>query len=102
MPMNRTQSIRPMRDSGAAAPKVLSKIAAATTSTTSVSEMPTSEMAVKILRRARTLKASLREVFMSGHLPPVEQPHRAPGARGEAVVVRDHDDGRAVVSVELL
>src|SRR3954469_12834276 len=77
-------------------------MAVATISTTSVSVMPTSEMAVKTLRRASTRNASLRlAMFMSRHLPSVEETNRASGLLREAVVVRDHHDGRAVFFVQL-
>src|SRR3954449_12290548 len=77
-------------------------MAVATISTTSVSVMPTSEMAVKTLRRASTRTASLRlAMFMSRHLPSVEKADRASGLLREAVVVRDHHHGRAVFLVQL-
>src|SRR3954454_5085766 len=77
-------------------------MAGATISTTSVSVMPTSEMAVKTLRRVSTRNASLRLArFMSRHLPAVEKADRASGLLREAVVVRDHDHGRAVFLVQL-
>src|SRR3954452_15312763 len=77
-------------------------MAVATIRTTSVSVMPTSEMAVKTFRRASTRNASLKlEMFMSRHLPSVKQPDRASGLLREAVVVRDHHHGRAVFLVQL-
>src|SRR3954452_25097387 len=78
-------------------------MAVATISTTSVSVIPTSEMAVKTLRRASTRNASLRlAMFMSRHLPAVEKADRATGLLREAIVMRDHHHGRAVLLVQLL
>src|SRR3954454_15441621 len=77
-------------------------MAVATISNTMGSVMPTSEMAVKTLRRASTRSASLRlAMFMSRHLPAVEKADRASGLLRETIVVRDHHHGRAVFLVQL-
>src|SRR3954469_8135365 len=82
---------------------MLSRMAVATISTTSVNVMPTSEMAVKTFRRASTRNASLRlAMFMSCHLPSVEKADRAAGLLRETIVVRDHHHGRSVLLVQLL
>src|SRR5687767_995625 len=77
-----------------------SRTAAATMRTVSVMLMPKREMAVNAFLRLSTLRASLICVFMSGYLATIEQTDDAMGPVGEAIVVRNHHHGRAVIAVE--
>src|SRR5688572_33123829 len=81
-------------------------MAVATIRTASVMLIPKSEMAVKALRRPSTFNASFSCVFIgvlrSRDLTPVEEPDDPIGAAGESVVVRDHDDRRAIFRVQVL
>src|ERR1043166_6207328 len=107
-------SVRSKFCSGSRGAKRLSSTAVATISTTSVRVMPKREMKVKNFRRPRIFNASFRLLFIrfltqhsglstpSGHLSSVEEADDAVGAPREALVVRDHDDRRAVVPVEVV
>src|SRR5688500_3757883 len=99
-PLRATNSVRSPRVSGSRGEPMPSRTAAATIRTVSVMLMPKSEMAVNAFLRLSTLRASLICVFMSGHLTTVEQADNAIGPVREAIVVRDHDHGGAVIAVE--